>query len=168
MAAGQDDELGQYMLAEMYANGEGTTQDYYRAAEEYQKAVDGDVTSAFHALGNLYLYGLGVPQDSLKAVELFSQSAERGLSASCTSLGLIFFYGNGVPVHRSIGYAWLIQSVACEEDLEMKARAVDLCATLRSELSAAELSEAERMSRSIAVRLEEKSKPSKGSQPFGK
>jgi TPR repeat protein len=57
MAAGQDDELRQYMLAEMYANGEGTTQDYDRAAEEYQKAVDGDVTSAFHALGNLYLYG---------------------------------------------------------------------------------------------------------------
>jgi TPR repeat protein len=73
MAAVQDDELGQYMLAEMYANGEGTTKNYYKAAEEYQKAVDGDVTSAFHALVNLYLYVLKVPQESLKAVELFSQ-----------------------------------------------------------------------------------------------
>ncbi len=64
-------------LGKMYANGEGVTQDYARAASLYQQACDGGMATVCNNLGVMYLRGEGVTQDYTRAVSFFQKACDR-------------------------------------------------------------------------------------------
>jgi TPR repeat protein len=73
-------ELGhvnaQYYTGLMYANGEGTKQDYREAAKWYHKAAANNQPDALLQLARLYVVGLGVERDSRMAIQLFERAAK--------------------------------------------------------------------------------------------
>ena len=88
----------QYRLGEMYANGEGTTQNDTTAIEWYTRAAEQGVPGAQNNLGEMYESGYIVPQDYAKAFELYTQAAETyGYGKAQYNLGEMYYYGRGVP-----------------------------------------------------------------------
>lgn len=75
-AAEQGNVNAQYYTGLMYANGEGTEQNYAEAAKWYQKAAAHDHPDALVQLARLYVTGSGVEADASKAVELFARAAK--------------------------------------------------------------------------------------------
>ncbi|BEG57298.1 hypothetical protein NHP21005_09860 [Helicobacter sp. NHP21005] len=71
-------ELGNTRLyvcvAQMYVEGQGCVQDYQKALEFYQKAVEADQENhrAYFGLAELYFKGEGVEQDYAKALEYYT------------------------------------------------------------------------------------------------
>ena len=61
-----------------YWEGQDVTQDYGKAMEWYQKAVDLGDTLAMCNIGVLYENGYGVKQDYQKALEWYQKAAELG------------------------------------------------------------------------------------------
>lgn len=83
-----------------YELGEGVEQDYQRAADYYQRALDapiyGKVGSA-NRLGSLYYEGQGVPQDYAKAYQLLKWAYDQNPSNNWGAyyLGACYAYGRG-------------------------------------------------------------------------
>lgn len=68
----------QFVLGQMYQNGEGVARDAGRAAPWYRRAaLQGHAGAAF-ALGMLYRYGIGVARDPVEAYAWFTRAAEAG------------------------------------------------------------------------------------------
>jgi len=67
----------------MYKNGEGVKQDYFKAAELYQKVCDGGYAEGCFKLGVRYIKGEGVNQNYKKAKELFGKSCDMGYQKGC-------------------------------------------------------------------------------------
>lgn len=64
-------------LATIYYIGEEVTQDYKKAKELYEKAIEKGHSFASYLLANLYLYGHGVQQDYNKVRELYEYTIDR-------------------------------------------------------------------------------------------
>src|SRR5829696_4991380 len=75
-AAEQGHVNAQYYTGLMYANGEGTKQDYREAAKWYQLAAEHDQPDALVQLARLYATGTGVDMDVKKSIELFGRAAK--------------------------------------------------------------------------------------------
>jgi TPR repeat protein len=75
-AAEQGHVNAQYYTGLMYANGEGTKQDYRAAARWYQMAATRNQPDALVQLARLYATGTGVDMDVHKAVELLDRAAK--------------------------------------------------------------------------------------------
>ena len=79
-AAALGDETAMYQLGRFYLKGMHVEQDYEKAAEWFQKAVEnGEGCFAELSLAKCYHTGKGVPKDEEKARELLSQAIEHGL-----------------------------------------------------------------------------------------
>ncbi len=70
-------------LGIMYDNGEGVTQDDFKAAELYRQACDGKNALGCINLGYLYSVGKGVTQDYFKAAELWRQACDGKDAMGC-------------------------------------------------------------------------------------
>lgn len=68
----------QYVLAEMYANGYGTVQNYVNAVDNYTKAVDQGNTDAYFTLAKIYTEGRYAQKNLEKAHTLFNIAASEG------------------------------------------------------------------------------------------
>jgi TPR repeat protein len=75
-AAEQGHVNAQYYTGLMYANGEGTKQDYREAAKWYQMAAEHNQPDALVQLARLYATGTGVDMDVKKSIELFGRAAK--------------------------------------------------------------------------------------------
>jgi TPR repeat protein len=75
-AAEQGHVDAQYYTGLMYANGEGTKQDYREAAKWYQMATEHNQPDALVQLARLYATGTGVDMDVKKSIELFGRAAK--------------------------------------------------------------------------------------------
>ena len=62
-AADQGNAGGQFMLGNMYDNGQGVPKDYALAVQWYRKAADQGDANAQNNLGVMYANGQGVPKD---------------------------------------------------------------------------------------------------------
>lgn len=69
----------EYRIGKMHAAGQGTDQDYQKAAEWFQVSAEKKYKYAQYSLGALYHRGQGVEQDLYKAFELYLKSAKQGL-----------------------------------------------------------------------------------------
>lgn len=67
----------QATIAYMHQHGLGTIQDFAKAAQWYQRAVENDHIEAEINLGTLYAEGLGVKQDYALAAALFEKAAQK-------------------------------------------------------------------------------------------
>lgn len=105
--ARRGDKVAQYNIGYFYASGTGgVSQDYKKAVQWYQKAVDQGYSFAQLNLGNLYHKGLGVPKDCIKAAELFRKAANQGEAKAQYALGLLYHKGEGVPRDYTAAAYW--------------------------------------------------------------
>lgn len=70
----------EYRIGKMHAAGQGTDQDYQKAAEWFQLSAEKKYKYAQYSLGALYHRGQGVNQNFDKAFELYLKSAKQGFS----------------------------------------------------------------------------------------
>ena len=91
----QDAEV-QFNLGLMYSEGQGVKQDYYKAAECFQKAAEQGHAEAQYNLGLMYYRGKGVKQDYFKAIEWYQKAAAQGIADAQAYLAVMYYSGEGV------------------------------------------------------------------------
>ncbi|KAL1952933.1 hypothetical protein VTO42DRAFT_3936 [Malbranchea cinnamomea] len=74
----------------MFLRGEGTEQNFEKAAMWFKRGIANGDASCQHYLGLMYLHGYGVPQDALKAAFYFKASSEQDFPAAEVRLGALF------------------------------------------------------------------------------
>ncbi len=104
--AEQGDAGAQYVLGTMYANGQGTPQDYGKAIEWYRRAADQRLAQAQYSLGASYKRGLGVAQDQAEAAYQFYLAAEQGHAEAQNHLGFMYLEGHGVSRDYQKAHMW--------------------------------------------------------------
>lgn len=75
---GAEFDEAQYILAEMYANGYGTVQNYVNSVAYYTKAVNQGNTDAYIDLAKIYAEGKFAQMNMIKAHTLFNIAASEG------------------------------------------------------------------------------------------
>lgn len=76
--ASHGDPDSQFKLGEIYANGQGVTQDYAEAVKWYRQAVERRHVKAQFALGLMYYNGRGVEKDLETAKSWYRKAAAQG------------------------------------------------------------------------------------------
>lgn len=71
------------VLGEMYEDGKGVKQDYFKAAKLYQKACDGGDARGCFNLGGMYYRGHGVKRNKTNAKELYDKACNMKLQLGC-------------------------------------------------------------------------------------
>ena len=89
-----------------YYRGDGIEQDYKRAVELFNKAIDKGDFRAYGALGICYLYGRGVERDAITAVHFIKIAADNGISNSMTILGFLYEKGEGIEQNNQLMIQW--------------------------------------------------------------
>jgi uncharacterized protein len=89
-------ELAGYQLGRMYELGEGTSQNYAKAADCYRQGME-RATYARLGLADLMEKGQGIPRDEAKALELYRESAEREIGGVAFEIALNFDLGRDLP-----------------------------------------------------------------------
>ena len=94
-------------VGNLYAQGEGTSQNGLQAAEWYRKAaVDGSSEAAW-LLAQLYITGVLIPQDLEEALTYLQLSARAGYAVSQAEMGRFYEQGlAGLPVHPAQALYW--------------------------------------------------------------
>ncbi|MEE9250825.1 MAG: tetratricopeptide repeat-containing serine protease family protein [Alphaproteobacteria bacterium] len=140
--AEQGHDTAQYILGELYENGEGVPQDYAEAAKWYRMAADQGVAAAQLNLGGLYARGEGVPQNYAEAVKWYRKSAAQGYARAQASLGAMYAIGKGVPQDYVQAHMWFNLAAAAGEELNIWLRD-----RLARKMTPAQLAEAQRLAR---------------------
>ncbi|WP_104692694.1 tetratricopeptide repeat protein [Helicobacter felis] len=70
---------------------------YEKAMEYYQTAVQKGSADALDNIGSLYMYGQGVSKNYAKALEYFKKAAEKGSAVGAYDAGVLYSKGQGVP-----------------------------------------------------------------------
>jgi hypothetical protein len=113
-AAAEGSAVAQYLVAFMYANAQGVTQDDAEAVKWYRRAAEQGYADAQHnlgaeaqySLGVMYVHGRGVPQDDAEAVKWYRRAAEQGQADAQHSLGVMYGKGRGVPQDDAEAVKW--------------------------------------------------------------
>ena len=86
-----------------------------KAAKQWQKACEADVSESCSNLGVLYENGQGVQQDFHKAAKLFEKACDDGYSQSCNNLGNLYSKGQSVKQdHLKAAKLW---QKACDDEI---------------------------------------------------
>ena len=132
----------------MHAEGIGVPQDDAEAVKWFRKAAEqGDAGAQFN-LGAIHANGDGVPQDDAEAAKWFRKAAEQGDADAQTNLGLRYANGVGVPEDYVRAFAWL--NLAAAEGIKPAKKYKD---TIRRDMTAAQIAEAQELSASILKRI---------------
>ena len=104
--AAQGNADAQSDLGLMYADGQGTPQDYAEGVRLFRKAAEQGYAEAQFNLGLMYNQGLGMPQDYAEAVRWFRKAAEQGNAKAQFILGVRYHQGQGTPQDYAEAYKW--------------------------------------------------------------
>ena len=100
---GSGDAEVQYMLAQMYRNGDGVRQDMTKAVRFLEKAADQGGAIAQYQLGLMTNRGEGgLKKDDEAAAQLYRRSADQGFAMAQLNLGLCYHKSVGVPQDRAM------------------------------------------------------------------
>lgn len=109
-------------LGTCYYAGWGVSQDYEKAIQYFQKALEQNPKQdvALYGLGNCYLNGFGCTKDENKGLELIQQAAENG--AKMALLDLTKFYKEGIHVEKNhdLYINYLTKSAEANDDLSLQ------------------------------------------------
>ena len=97
----------QFVLGEMYYNGEGVLQDYKTALKWYTLAAEQGNAIAQGNLGTMYAEGEGVLPDDKTAAKWYRLAAGQGDIDAQNNLGLMYGLGRGVSKSDVYAYMWL-------------------------------------------------------------
>lgn len=89
-------KYAQYIIAQLYANGEGIPRDMREAAFWYGMAADRGHLKSQNNLANMYMDGFGVLQNFNEAARWFQRAADQGNYLSMASLAELYQHGYGV------------------------------------------------------------------------
>jgi TPR repeat protein len=136
------DAIAQNELGLRYHEGKGVPQDYRKAKEWFDKAVQQGHAGAQVNLGTLYLRGEGAPQSSQMALFWFTQAAKQEDALAFAKLGLMYAQGRGVLQDFVQAYMWYNLSAAHGESRSAEARDA-----LAKQMTPAQIAEAQRLAR---------------------
>ncbi|HEX5313653.1 MAG TPA: tetratricopeptide repeat protein [Gammaproteobacteria bacterium] len=137
--AAAGDHVAQFQLGQKYAFGQGTTQNYAKAAQWWQKAAASGDPVAQTDLGWLYYQGQGVPQDYRQAAAWWRKGAEAGNAKAQGGLAWLYATGQGVGRHNVTAAKWAIVAKAGGFD-----RASGVLQYVESQMSRGQIREAQR------------------------
>lgn len=138
----------QITLGSIYAVGDGVPQDFAIAASWYQKAADqGDVV-AQNLMADLYQSGRGVPQDYVLAASWYQRAADQGDVLAQFTLGLYYDTGVGVTKDPVQSYKWYFLAAEAAQDGKFRQSTVGMRDFLASQMTSAQIAEAQRLARS--------------------
>lgn len=103
--AEQQDARAQTLLAMLYRDGKGVTQNLQTAAAWYAKAAALGDPIAQGQLGSFYAEGRGVAMDAAQAAYWYRRSAEQGNASATANLGGMYETGKGVPRNETFALA---------------------------------------------------------------
>lgn len=98
--------FAQWLLGDMYANGEGMPKDIRLALDWWTKAALQGLSDAQLSLGDSYAAGQGVAEDWSEAVKWWRKAADQNLSRAQTGLGLALYSGRGVQENTAEAAKW--------------------------------------------------------------
>ena len=136
------DASAQNNLGILYFEGKGVPQDYRKAKQWFDKAVEQDHIGAQVNLGTLYLQGLGAPQSNQMALFWFRRAAGHKDALAFAKLGLMYAQGRGVLQNFIEAHKWYNLSVAYGE-----LRSVEARDALAKMMTPAQIAEAQRLAR---------------------
>ena len=136
------DASAQNMLGLLYYEGKGVRQDYRKAKQWFDKAVEQEHTGAQVNLGTLYLRGEGAPESSQMALYWFSRAAGQKDALAFAKLGLMYAQGRGVLQNFIEAHKWYNLSAAHGE-----LRSVEARDALAKQMTPAQIAEAQRLAR---------------------
>jgi TPR repeat protein len=105
----------QFVLGEMYRDGEGVEQDDRQAVYWYTKAAEQGHVDAQYILGTMFENGQGASQDYQQAARWYTKAAEQGNRKAQYNLALMYAEGRGVARNYQFAYIW--SSLAASLDL---------------------------------------------------
>jgi hypothetical protein len=146
------DASAQNELGLLYYEGRGVLQNYRKAKEWFDKAVEQGHTGAQVNLGTLYLRGEGAPQSSQMALFWFTRAAGQEDALALAKLGLMYAQGRGVLQDFIQAHMWYNLSAARGEGRSAEARDA-----LAKQMTPGQIAEAQRLAREWRPR-EEKSR----------
>lgn len=82
----------------MFLRGEGTEQNFDKAALWFKRGIANGEASCQHYMGIMYLHGHGVPPDAVKAASYFKASSEQDFPAAEVRLGALFLDQGDVAI----------------------------------------------------------------------
>ena len=138
------DTSAQSNLGYLYDRGLGAAQNAEEAAAWYRKAADAGDAMGENNLADMYLRGNGVSQDDALAFHLFQQAAAQGHTAARIKLGYMYAEGRGTKKDPETAFMW-ISAAATDGD----PRGDYLLASLRRQLTANQVAEAEERTRNL-------------------
>lgn len=104
--AKQGNPYAQYTIGNMYADGQGVSQNDNEAARWWRLAADQGEAHAQFNLGNAYREGRGVPSDEKEALHWWHSAADQGLAVAQDNLGIAYAEGQGVPQDDKEAARW--------------------------------------------------------------
>jgi hypothetical protein len=155
-AAEQGDAEAQFNLGFMCSDGRGVPQDSSEAAKWYLKAAEQGHAVAQCTLGIIYNKGEGVPQDISEAAKWCRKAAEQGVATSQYMLGGMYANGQGVQQDYVLTKMWWDLAVSRISVSDLKETVISQIDLLASEMTPAQIIEAERLAREWKPKKEEK------------
>jgi TPR repeat protein len=102
----EDVASAQNNLGEMYAKGQGVSQDHKTAFKWYTLAAEQGYANAMFNLGAMYAKGQGVPQAYKTAIKWYTLAAEQGHATAQYHLAQMYRKGQGVPQNYKVAVHW--------------------------------------------------------------
>lgn len=109
-AARTGDPAGQHLLASLYYQGHGVTQDVPKAVELFTAAAQAGFPPSLANLALMYASGDGVAQDIAQSLAYGRQAAEAGDGQSQFNLAQAYRKGDGVPQDYAEAAFWYKQA----------------------------------------------------------
>ena len=152
VAAEQKDPLGMYWMGTFSERGTGgIAADYLQALDWYKKAGDLLNTEAMVSAGRMYALGRGVNPDGAEALRWLRRAAGMGNATSYLWIGNVYEFGRGgIARNSSLAYSWYSAVPATVSPNTGKAVSEGK-ERLQKVLSAAELTEAEKQSKTVVA-----------------
>nr|WP_249149332.1 sel1 repeat family protein [Bradyrhizobium manausense] len=103
--------FAQWMLGDMYKNGEGgLPKDAKMAASWWAQAAAKGLAEAQLNLGDSYAAGEGVSENWKEAVKWWRKAAEQNIPRAQTGLGLALYSGHGVAEDKAEAAKWFLKA----------------------------------------------------------
>ena len=154
-AAEQGYAAAQYALGNACYNGHGVPKDGTEAVNWFRKAAEQGYAPAQRILGRMYCTGDGVPKEPAEAVKWLRKAADQGDADAQAGLGVMYKEGDGVAKNPTEAVKWLKKAAEQGDSRALRLLAMDWgldsLPSRNSKLGEAELAEAVRLFRVIAV-----------------
>lgn len=139
----------QFLLAQCFDAGTGTTKDQVQAVEWFRRSAETGLADAQFKLGHHLFFGCGVAKNSQEGVKWLQRAAAQGHADAQSSLAFCYKQGDGIAKDYVEAYKWANLAQVQESEL---ARGV--LNDLEKRMTQSQIAEAQKLSREFKPRIE--------------